>query len=397
MQKLRIIVGGFIGIMPAGGTTWDYIQYPLGFSLLGHDVYYVEDTRLYPIYQKTGSKWDDSSSCVAHLKTVMEYFDMADRWAYRDEASGNCFGMSEQKLKEICRTADVFFNISCSTFMRDEYLRIPKRVLIDSDPMFTQIQYFSQQAFTPGEPGLQQMIHAHNYLFTFGENIRADDCLIPVDGLQWHTTRQPVCLEYWKNANLPVVSNGVQFTTLMNWMAGKKLVYQGEEWGQKDMEFANFSSLPQYLPGINLSMVVSKTGGTEDTLQKQKIEAAGWKVLSPETHATNWISYREFIQNSTGEFSVAKQTYVKAKTGWFSCRSACYLASGRPVVTQDTGWSRFIPSGEGLFAFGTMPEAIDALLEITGNLQHHANVAREIAEAYFDSIKILDCLLKKIG
>src|SRR5918993_2774638 len=234
MKTLRIIVGGFIGLMPAGGVTWDYVQYPVGFSLLGHDVYYIEDTRLYPIYQKPGSNWDDASASVQHLQMVMDYFGLKDKWAYRDEASKKCFGLTEQKIKEVCSTADVFINISCSTFLRDEYLKIPARILIDSDPMFTQIQYNSQQMFTPGKPGgLQQMLKAHNYLFTFGENIGADNCLIPDCNLAWHTTRQPVCLNYWK-VSPPTNTGTASFTTLMNWTAAKTLVYKGETWGQKD-------------------------------------------------------------------------------------------------------------------------------------------------------------------
>lgn len=396
MEKLKIIIGGFLGIMPAGGVTWDYIQYPLGFSLLGHDVYYIEDTRLYPIYQKVGSRWDDCSNCAEHIRSVMEYFDLSDRWVYRDEASGKCFGMSENKIKELCRTADIFINISCSTFMRDEYLHIPKRVLIDSDPMFTQIQYASQQMFTPGESGIRQMINAHNYFFTFGENIGADDCLIPADELRWNTTRQPICLDHW-DWQLPISKNGIDFTTLMNWSAGKKLLYDNKEWGQKDIEFSKFSSLPQYLPGIKLSIAVNNIEETSKRSEVDKLKSIGWKILDPETNAGDWMSYQKFIQSSVGEFSVAKETYVKANTGWFSCRSACYLASGRPVITQDTGWSKYIPSGNGLFSFKTMPEAIDALKKVTSNINYHSKAAREVAEEYFDSNKVLNCLLQNIG
>jgi hypothetical protein len=395
MEKLRIIVGGFIGLMPAGGVTWDYIQYPLGLSMLGHDVYYIEDTRLYPIYQKPGSNWNDSSTSVAHLKTVMENFGLKDRWAYRDEASGKCFGLSEKEIKDICRTADIFINISCSTYLRDEYLRIPKRILIDTDPMFTQIQYVSQQMFTPGEPGLKQMIRSHNYLFTFGENMGSADCLIPEGGLHWNTTRQPVCINKWKFSNPPQTSNPV-FTTLMNWTAGKKLVYNNDEWGQKDVEFNKIIQLPQYLKNTELAMVVNQTGGTENTLQKEKIEKAGWKILDPEVSAGDWKLYQHFIAQSSGEFSVAKETYVKAKTGWFSCRSACYLAAGKPVITQDTGLSKYIPTGNGLFAFNNMNEAIEAFQKLQSNPIHHSNAARKIAEAYFDSNKVLTCLLQKI-
>lgn len=396
MQKLRIIVGGFMAILPAGGATWDYIQYPLGFSLMGHDVYYIEDTRLYPIYQKTGSDWDDCSSCVERLKSVMDYFNMSNRWAYRDEASGRCFGLSESEIKEICRGADVFVNISCSTCMREEYLKIPARILIDSDPMFTQIQYMSQQMFTPGKPGLRELLDQHNYLFTFGENIGSPDCRIPDCNLLWHITRQPVCMNYWKPNPLPA-NDEILFTTLMNWSAAKKLKYNDTEWGQKDIEFNKFIKLPDQMPAIQLAMVINQTGGIDQTLQKQQVEAEGWKILSPDQYASNWKDYQTFIQQSDGEFSVAKETYVKANTGWFSCRSACYLAAGRPVVTQDTGWSKYISSGNGLFAFHNVETAVDALKSVTSNLAHHAKAARSVAEDFFDSRKVLNSLLEKLA
>jgi len=394
MKKLRIIVGGFLGIMPAGGITWDYVQYPLGFSLLGHDTYYIEDTRLYPIYQKPGSNWNDASSCISHLQQVMEYFGMKDRWAYRDEASGETFGLSEEKIKAICKTADVFVNISCSTVMRDEYLKIPVRILIDSDPMFTQIQYRSRQMFTPGSSGLKQLVDVHNFLFTFGENIGATDCGIPTCGLKWSTTRQPVCLNYWQKQTSN--NSAKSFTTLMNWTAGKKLLYNGEEWGQKDVEFKKIQQLPKIVNDVKLSIIVNQTGGTEDSFTKANIEKAGWHVLEADSNAGNWKDYQHFINHSYGEFSVAKETYVKANTGWFSCRSACYLAAGRPVITQDTGWSKFVPSGNGLFAFNNIESARDAIYNVTHNYKEHVQQARAIAEEYFDSNKLLSQMLAQV-
>jgi hypothetical protein len=395
MQRLTIIVGGFIGILPAGGVTWDYIQYPLGFHEMGHDVYYIEDTRLYPIYQKEGSNWDDASSSVSHLQQVMRAFGFDGRWAYRDEASGKCFGLSEKEVKNICRKADIFVNISCSTFLRDEYLSIPVRILIDSDPMFTQIQYVSGQAFTSGKPAMVDLISNHNYYFTFGENIGSDDCLIPTCDLQWYATRQPICLKYWPVTSLP--ANGQTFTTLMNWSAGKKLCYRNKEWGQKDEEFNKIIHLPQLVSKINLSIAVSQTNSANGFFPKEAIQSYGWEIVEPGKIAGDWRQYSQFIGCSTGEFSVAKQTYVKAKTGWFSCRSACYLAAGRPVVVQDTGWSKFIPSGEGVLAFDDMQSAADALERVVADKEHHARKAREIAEEYFDSTKVLNSMLEIIS
>ena len=262
-RKLRIVVGGYAGLLPAGGVAWDYVQYPAGLAALGHDVYYVEDTRLWPIYQPAGSDWGDASASVAHLRRVMDAFDLSSRWAYRDEASGRTFGMSEGQVKEVCRTADVFVNVSCSTSMREEYRRIPARALVDSDPMFTQIQYLSQQMFTPGEFGLRDLVDAHNFHFTFGENVGARDCRMPDCGIRWRPTRQPVCLRHWRATPPPsnATNGGAAFTTLMNWAAGRPLAHGGETWGQKDVEFRRFMRLPTHAPGVPLAVAVGQTGG----------------------------------------------------------------------------------------------------------------------------------------
>lgn len=387
-------MGGYLGILPAGGVTWDYIQYPLGLAEMGHDVYYIEDTRLYPMYQPAGSAWDDCSSCVQHLSQVMKYFGLADRWAYRDEASGRCFGLSEQQVVEICHTADVFINVSCSTYMRNEYLRIPLRILIDSDPMFTQIQYVTGQGFTPGESGIRRLVHQHNRHFSFGEAIGSADSRVPTSGIDWQPTRQPICLDHWPLTPQPALSEAA-FTTLMNWSAGKVLHYAGAEWGQKDLEFPKILTLPTDFPDIRFAIVVSKTGQTAQHLPAQEITAQGWHILDPQRVANDWVAYRQFINRSWAELSIAKQTYVQGRTGWFSCRSACYLAAGRPVITQDTGWTNTLPSGQGLLGFTDTESAGAAVDSLLSQPEQHHRAARSLAEEYFDSRKVLTCLLER--
>ena len=393
MKKLRIIVGGFLGILPAGGVTWDYIQYPLGLLLMGHDVFYIEDTRLYPIYQKAGSQWDDCTECVTHLSTVMNHFGMAERWAYRDEASGKTYGLAENRILEICKTADIFINISCSTVMREEYAEIPARVLIDSDPMFTQIQYITEQSFTEGVSKLKELVNAHNFHFTFGENMGAADCLIPDCGINWQPTRQPICLKYWDKTPTLATEKPI-FTTLMNWTAGKNLMYQNEEWGQKDVEFPKIIAIPSLFRDSHFSIVINQTGGKQNNFPETAIKKHGWHIESPEKAAGNWADYQRFINHSFAELSVAKNTYVKARTGWFSCRSACYLAAGRPVITQDTGWSKYIPSGKGLFAFSNQEEAIEAVKQVISEPKVHIKAAKATAKEYFDSEKVLNKMLE---
>jgi hypothetical protein len=398
-ERLRIVVGGYIGLLPAAGVTWDYVQYPAGFAGLGHDVFYVEDTRLWPIYQPAGSDWGDCLATVSHLASVMEAFGLSGRWAYRDEASGRCFGLSEEQLRGVCRSADAFVNISCSTFMRDEYRAIPARALVDTDPMFTQIQAVSQQMFTPGSPGLRELVEAHNHFFTFGESVGRPECLMPGHGIAWRPTRQPIRLDLWKPME-PVHDRGDRagsaYTTLMNWTAAKPLEHAGTTWGQKDVEFRRFFELPSAVPEIPLAVAVGQTGGAGQPFPESEARAAGWRVLDPQVCAPDCDGYQEFIAGSLGELSVAKETYVKARTGWFSCRSACYLASGRPVVTQDTGWPAHLPEGRGLLAFDTLEGAADALRRIEKDPAAHARAAREVAEEFFDSRRVLARMLEEM-
>ncbi len=390
--RLRIVVGGYIGLLPAAGVTWDYIQYPAGFAALGHDVFYIEDTRLWPIYQPAGSDWGDCSAAVSHLASVMEAFGLSGRWAYRDEASGRCFGLAEEQVRDVCRSADVFVNVSCSTFLRDEYRAIPVRALVDTDPMFTQVQYLSQQMFTPGSPGLRELVDAHTHHFTFGESVGRPECLIPECGITWRPTRQPIRLDLWHPAP-PVSDARAAFSTLMNWTAARPLQYGGTTWGQKDVELRRFLALPSRVPGIPLAMAVGQTGGAGEPFPANEATAAGWQVLDPEASAPDCDGYQAFITGSRGEFSIAKETYVKARTGWFSCRSACYLAAGRPVVTQDTGWPVHLPSGRGLFAFDTLEGAAEALHTIEQDPATHARAAREVAAEFFDSGRVLTRML----
>ena len=394
MKKLRIIVGGYIGLYPTGGATWDYIQYPLGLKMLGHDVYYIEDTMQYPIYQANGAKWNDASACVQYLKEMMEGFGFKDRWAYKDIASGQCFGMSEERVQNICKSADIFINISCSTFLRDEYLNIPIRILIDSDPMFTQIQYVQELIGVADKDWkTRQLVNNHNFLFSFGENIGKPDCKIPVFEYKWNATRQPICMDLWTNTN-GMTRNS--FTSIMNWSVRQQLTYNNEEWGQKDIEFEKFKKIPSLIPGSVFEVVINRPLNKESNFNEIELKNLGWKILDPKEVVANSTDYKNFILRSKAEFSVAKETYVKSNSGWFSCRSACYLATGKPVITEETGWSSYIPAGEGLFSFNSVDSAIEAINRVNIDLKQHAVKAREIAFEYFDSNKVLTHMLEKV-
>jgi hypothetical protein len=393
--RLRIVVGGYLGLAPAGGLAWDYLHYPLGFAALGHDVYYVEDTRLWPVYQAGDAA--DCTASVAFLAAAMEGVGLADRWAYRDEVTGRCFGLTEEETREVCRTADVLVNLSCASVPRDEHASVPVRILLDTDPMFTQIQYAEAgEGFTPGGSGIRALVAGHTHHFTFGERVGREGCRIPACGVDWKPTRQPIHLAQWPAVELPSDTDAA-FTTLMNWTAGRPLRHAGETWGQKDVEFLRLADLPRRVPALPLAVAVGQTGGAGEPFPREMAQANGWRVLDPGVCAPDPAAYRAFIQGSRGEISVAKETYVKGGTGWFSGRSASYLASGRPVVAQDTGWSRHLPAGEGLFAFRTADEAADALRQVAAEPGRHARAARRIAEEHFDGAVVLRRLLADAG
>jgi hypothetical protein len=390
LTKPRIVVTGFVGLYPVGGVIWDYLQYVAGFAAIGWDVLYLEDTGSWPVFQSEL----DSSFNAAHVSAAMEYFGLTDRWAYRDAVTGECFGLSARELAEFCRTADVFLNLSCAAMLREEYASIPVRALVDTDPMFTQIQYLQDISLTGGPTSMRSLVKNHTHHFTFGANVGNAACRIPTLDIEWFPTRQPVVLDRWPVSEAPAgISHG--YSTVMNWSVVEGVTFEGERWGQKDVEFLRFLHLPQRVPSVPLGVAVSQT--PESTFPVQRAREAGWVVLDAARYAHDARSYRDFIAGSRGEFSVAKQTYVKANTGWFSCRSSCYLASGRPVVTQDTSWSRHLPAGRGLLSFHDEESAINALQQVEADPKMHAKAARAIAQEFFDSGRVLREMLDRMG
>lgn len=396
MARLRIIVTGFIGLYPTGGVTWDYIQYPVGLQLLGHDVYYLEDTMQYSTFQAPGQEWNDASESVRYLKEVMESFGLGDRWAYRDIGSGKCFGMTEQQLEQLCSTADIFLNISASAVLRHEYFKIPNRVLVDSDPMFTQVQDWNDDFPEESYTEIRRRYSWYSHFFTFGENIGATDCMIPTYGLKWQTTRQPVCINFWNVAEMCRKIRPL-FTTVMNWSARSDMVYNRQTWGQKNIEFKNIVGVPARCSNADFEIALAAPKAYKQEVQQENFSSFGWTMRKPSDVVSSADDYRNYISCSTAEFSVAKNAYVKSVSGWFSCRSACYLAAGRPVITQETGWSKYIPQGNGLFSFSDMDSAVQAVSRVVAAPEIHAKAAKDLANEYFDSRKVLAGLLEHIN
>jgi hypothetical protein len=378
-SSLRIIVTGLIAQYPLGGVTWDYFQYVLGLARLGHDVYYFEDTGQWPYNPHEGGTSKGCEFNVAFLAEIMGRFGLMDRWAYRFPWQSQWFGLSEAKRAEVIRSADLLINVSGMLERPEDYRQVRRLVYIDSDPVFTQVK------LARGQMDFHKLLNIHDVLFSFGE------CLsprVPDSGHCWRPTRQPVVLSEWH----PTMPYRDVFTTVMNWTSYNPVVYNGQTYGQKDTEFLRFLDLPSLVAPTALEIAVNegKTRRTPRSLLAHK----GWRVVEPALVCPDFDSYRQYIESSQAEWSVAKNGYVVGQAGWFSCRSACYLAAGRPVVVQDTGFGPVLPVGEGILAFTSVEDTVAAIREVETDYTRHAQAARDIARTYFDSDKVLSRLLE---
>lgn len=378
-SSLRIIVSGLIAQYPLGGVTWDYFQYVLGLARLGHDVYYFEDTGQWPYNPNEGGTSKGCDFNVEFLSGIMKRYGLDDKWAYRFPWESQWYGLSAAKRAEVVQSADLLINVSGVLERPDEYRQARRLVYIDSDPVFTQVK------LARGQMDFRKLIDLHDVLFSFGESFSP---AMPETGLRWLPTRQPIVLAEWR----PGQPHREVFTTVMNWTSYKPVVFNGQTYGQKDIEFDRFIDLPQRVSPTVLEIAVNegKTRRTPRSLLAYK----GWRVVDPAEVCPDFESYRDYIQSSKAEWSVAKNGYVVGQAGWFSCRSACYLAAGRPVVVQDTGFRPVLPVGEGLLAFSSVDEAVAAIREVEGNYARHAQAARDIAETCFDSDKVLMRLIE---
>ncbi len=379
-SSLRIVVTGLIAQFPLGGMTWDFMNYVLGLARLGHDVYYIEDNGQWPYNPNADGKIKSCDFNVNYLAEVMTRFGLEDRWAYRFGWKKQWFGMPESRLQELFRTADLLINVSGTIDKLEEYDRIRRRVYIDTDPVFTQLKLLR------GHKYLRTLIDQHDVVFSFGE------CLPPSlldTGDEWIGTRQPVVLSEW-----PVGSHHrPDYTTVMTWISYNPIEHEGKSYGQKDVEFMRFLDLPRRVAPVPLELAANSGMGRK--LPRDLLVHKGWNLVDPLVVCLDLDGYRNYIQTSRAEWSVAKNGYVLGQSGWFSCRSACYLAAGRPVVLQETGFSRVLPVGKGILSFSTPEEAAACIQDIEADYDRHATAARTIAEDHFDSAKVLPRLLER--
>jgi hypothetical protein len=385
---MRAVVTGMIATYPVGGVAWDYGQYAVGLEELGYEVYYLEDTGG-PTYDPRQRLYgDDCSYGVRFLRESLARLSpqLAKRWHFR-AASDDCYGIAPNSLKDLVASADLLLNVSGGTLLRDEYMSCRCKVLIDTDPGWN---HFVNYPRWDAQPGWQKThgFRGHDHFFTYAERLGRSDCLLPDLGLTWHPTRPPVVLDRWRPEE-PASA----WTTVMTWNNFRKPVeYQGRVFGTKEMEFAKIESLPRVQPGAQFELA---TGGSGAPVEKW--QEAGWHVIDSHSVSETLDDYRSYIQGSHGELSVAKNLYVATRSGWFSCRSACYLAAGRPVVVQDTGFSDILPTGEGLFAFTDGRQAEESIAAVEADYARHSRVAREVASEFLDARRVLGGMLSRIG
>lgn len=386
LRVMRVVVTGLIGQYAFGGVTWDYIQYVLGFRALGHDVWYLEDSANWaydPVKQEPSA---DCSHNVAYLDRIMRHFDLGDRWIYRNEPDGKYHGVaSETEAEKLLASADVLVNVSGACWLRPLTAAVPVKLFLDGDPMFTQTKLDATR------PDYLERVLAHDRHYSFGLHIGHPGCRVPTAGLTWRPTVQPIALDLWSPslAETSSVARGA-WTTVMNWASYKPEEFEGETYGQKDIEFLRFLELPRR---TGERFVLAMGQGPGRNRPTEKLEALGWQIIEPDDHLPDFATYQAFLSGSKAEWSIAKNGYVKSLSGWFSCRSACYLAAGKPVVVQDTGWTRHLPSGDGALAFATLDEAAEAIRSVSENYDHHARAARKYAEAHFDAARVCADLL----
>lgn len=383
----RIVVAGLAGLYPVGGVAWDYLQYVIGLHRMGHDVFYHEDTWSWPYDPVAAARTDDPAYTVEFLDDFFRRHapDLRERWHYRhlhEESHGAPRGAFERFAAD----ADLFLNVSGGNTIPEALGADCVRAFVDTDPGYNQIVLAERPAWSENVDRWAESVAAHDIHFTYAENVDADDCAIPDVGTEWIPTRMPVVLDLWDD--LPPADPSAPWTTVMTWNAfAGPLVHGGREYFSKDRSFESVLRLPEAIDAP-FRIAIGGMGAPTDRLQ-----AAGWEIVDAPSATRTAEDYRDLIAGSCGEFSVAKHVYVALLTGWFSCRSACYLAAGRPVVVEDTGFSRILPTGSGLLAFTDMPEARDAIERVSRDYDRHRRAAREVAAGHFDSHRVLTRLL----
>jgi hypothetical protein len=385
-RKGRIVVLHLAMQYPFAGVVWQLLHHLIGFRALGLEVYYIEDHGAYVYDPIAQAPTPDSTRNLKLVGGVLDRFGFAGRWGFRDPITEDYIGMAKDKCLELIHESDAVINLCGATSPREEHLANPMMVYLETDPGLLQVQ------IERGDPTVMPNVSAHKLFFTYAYNLGQPDCRIPASGVTWHPTRPPVLLDEWHPGVGP--ANPAAFTTVGTWRNKGKDVEVGDTtyYWSKHVNFAKVLDVAgrAHQP-IELATDINSGPDYEHAV------AGGFTFRPVVPMSLDIDEYREYISSSRGEFTVAKDLYVRTRSGWFSDRTVCYLAGGRPVITQFTGFEKYIPTGTGLLGFDDADGAVDAIRAVNADYPRHAKAAREIAHEYFDALKLLDEIAEQAG
>jgi hypothetical protein len=384
-KRGTILVLHFVGQMPLAGIAWQAMHYLLGLKQLGYEVWYVEDGGANPYDPRIASVMMECDYNVAYLRRAMASHGLGQQWAYWDAINDVWHGLERERVQRLYAEADGLINLCGATRLREEHLACPVRIMIDTDPVYEQIKY------AKSDLAARAYLDAHTHFFSYGENLGAADCPVPLSGIGWRPTRPPVVPSLW-----PEPGDAPRcFTTVATWQnKGKDIEFAGSRYlWSKHMNFLRFLDLPRRRPETCFALAMDPP----DAKVREDVTRAGWSLVDPGPISAGMSPYRDFIAGSRGEFTVAKDIYVRPNSGWFSDRSVCYLAAGRPVVTMRTGFSKFYPVGQGLFEYSSAEEALAAIDAVAADYPVHSRAARALACEHFAADRVLGALTAAAG
>jgi hypothetical protein len=374
------------GLPEFAGNTWAFLQYVVGLERLGVEAFWVDhqpklDPRQ-PARERRAYPAEDCHS-IDYVSTrfaaMARDFGFDGRWCIIYDGGVRAFGMTLEEMREVTEEADVLLNLGASLPPESPLLQIPRRVYVDLDPGFTQI--WAHQ--------IDMGFRHYDLFFTVGQNVGRPGFRIPTQGIGWAPTLPPVVLDLWP---AHVDASCERVSTIADWRGSQYARFEDELYAGKREEFMRFLEVPRR---ARRPIEVALNIGQHDHEDLGLLLQNDWFVRDPYLYAGDLDSYREFIQFSRAEFSVAKGGYVKSSCGWLSDRTACYLASGKPAVVQSTEFEWRLPTGNGLLTFSTVEEAVAALDAIEQDYESHAHAARQVAEEHFDSAHVLGSLLEQ--
>jgi hypothetical protein len=381
-----VIVSGALANKPGNaGGAWERMSWVLGLQRLGFDVWFVEQIASSECINEGGQRGSLPGSIqLAWFESVTRWFHVEHRSVLIEDDGRSCHRITWSELEKLADSADLLVNLSGHLSIPEICDRIGRKVYVDVDPGFTQ--------FWHQDPSIEFRLEGHHDYFTIAENIGKPECGIPTCGIRWRTVRQPVVLDHWPVAS---VKSCDRFTTVASWRgAFGPVEANGRKFGLKVHEFRKFIGFPtQVSVPCELALSIDRA----DECDRLALEQHGWQLVDPHSVAGTPAMFRDYVQQSGAEFSVAQGIYVDTSSGWFSDRTIRYLASGKPVLIQDTGFGNILPVGKGLVSFRAMEEAIDGARSILNDYPEHCTTARAIAEEHFDSDIVLRRFMNEVG